>query len=168
MSFPKLINRNNLKFNLNNSKISVHPAYRRQMYICTRRLLRLVATSLFVLVLATTGFFYAKIILTLKRGVGGSSRKKTLTQSFICLWIAWFVQSIPFIVYDLCDTWAVADIWIPTRGLGPSICFYMRDANRFVSSFAIRTLILMLIKLTLIIELRDLDIFKLSQLLFAA
>ena len=77
-------------------------------YKCTRRVFRMVSLFFFALVLITSAFFYAQIILTLRRGPTVSSRKKTLTVTFICLWLFWLLQSAPFVLYDFYEVWSTA------------------------------------------------------------
>ncbi len=92
------------------------------------------------MVLIATGFFYLKIVLSLKRGRDNSSRKRTLTYTFICLWVFWFLQSAPFALYDFYEVWAVSSLWVPTKGLGPLMAFdfVFMDVNclLFLSQYA--------------------------------
>ncbi len=92
---------------------------RNRAYICTRRVIRTISLSFFSVVLFTTGLFYAKTVFALKRGRGDNSNKKTLTIAFICLWALWFIQSTPYVIYDLYEAWSVKINWSHTEGLSP-------------------------------------------------
>ena len=68
-------------------------------FICTRRIIRTISAAIFILVLVINAILYAKIVLKLKKGET-KSRKKILTLAFICLWVSWFVQTTPFVIFD--------------------------------------------------------------------
>ncbi len=85
---------------------------------CTRRLIRTAALVFFSLVLFTTACLYTKVVIALRRGIGNASRKKTLTVAFACLWVFWFIQSAPFVLYDFYDVWATNKFSDVTLGLG--------------------------------------------------
>ena len=108
--FCNLVNPADLVITLNS--IWVHT----ERHVCTRRLIRLGNAVGFLLVLSITGYLYARVVITLRKG-RTNKRKRVLTVTFAALWLSWLVQSTPFILFDLYDSWSV-ERWEKNDGLG--------------------------------------------------
>ena len=53
-------------------------------------------------ILATSGFMYIRVILTLKAGAQNNARKRQLTTAFFALWFSWVFLTSPYALFEFC------------------------------------------------------------------